>query len=90
MPANSVWVLDFVQGRFHITSPCFLRVRFIKLGPGNKEGLRVEAAGESLGGLLYLSRNVMRKEVSQGGVAVNSLENQRKGGLGDGSGVELG
>ena len=41
----SVWVLDFMQGRFHNTSPGDLKSAFIKAGDSEtKEGLRVEKA----------------------------------------------
>ena len=56
-----MWVLDFLQERFHNMSPG----DFIKAGDSEtKERLTVEEArGESLGGsLLWLLRNVIGKK----------------------------
>ena len=52
-PACSVWVLDFMQQRFHNMSPIDFESAFIKAGDSEtKEGLRVEeVAGESLGSI---------------------------------------
>ena len=68
--ACSVWGVDFVQERFHNTSPGDFESRFSKAGDSEtKEGLRgEEATGESLGGaLLWLSRNgIGKKQAMQG------------------------
>lgn len=56
-----MWVIHFVQERFHNISSHDSKCIFIKVGDSEaKEGCRVqEATGESLGGaLLCLSRNI--------------------------------
>ena len=61
-PADNVWVLDFVQERFHNTSPGDFWGMFIKAGDSEtKEGDRVEEeTGDSLGGaLLWIPRNII-------------------------------
>lgn len=56
-PAGSVWVLGFLQKRFHSMKPGDSESMFIKAGESEtKEGLRVEeTTGYSLGSALLVS-----------------------------------
>ena len=80
--ADSVWVLSFVQERFHNSSPGDSESRFSRAGDSEtKEGLQVEeATGETRGRAALILQKVYRKELSWGGAAVSSLESQRKRG----------
>ena len=73
-----MWVLDFMEQRFHNMSPGDFESVFIKAGDSEtKGGLRVAGVtGESLGSpLLWLSRNVVGKKWAMPG-CVYSLKSK--------------
>lgn len=77
--ASSVWVLDFVQERFHSKRSGDFESRFITVGDSEtKKEPRIEgAAGESRGSaLLWLPRNIMGKKWATLG-CVDSLGSKR-------------
>lgn len=61
--AEGVWVLDFLQERFHTTSAGGFERVFIKAGDKETKDRLIleEAIGESRGGLLWLPRNTGKK-----------------------------
>lgn len=79
-----MWVLDFVQERFHEVSPADTESVFIKAGDSEtRAGLGLKEPQDSLGGIALALWKRSGNEGSQGKAVVNSLESQRKGGLGD-------
>ena len=62
-PSGSVWVLDFMQERFHNKSPGEFESTFVNAeNSETKEGLRIEEArGQSLGGAALAHWKVREK-----------------------------
>ena len=90
-PACGVRIPDFMQERFHNTSPGDLRGCLLKLGQWNKEGLRTEGTtGESLGGAALALEMLWETSEPRWGCWKLTGESEKRGPWGQVQGVSPG